>query len=188
MINRQQASQLLLSLNLRYQKFCDIFFSFRYQSVTPAPVASKTFLTFPTSISIISVEASLSLSFYLSLFLSFFLSFSLSLFLSLNKNGQTPASFSFIFGLFKQNFDFYIKSMWKMSIRYMALGFEPHEHESYPLTTRPGLPPPFSIFSMFLSQNLANLGLFFVYFRFFKLQYNFTANKREKLFIYLDRK
>ena len=131
---------------------------------------------------------SLFLSISLSFSLSFFLSFSLSLFLSLNKNGQTPASFSFIFGLFKQNFDFYIKSMWKMSIRYMALGFEPHEHESYPLTTRPGLPPPFSIFSMFLSQNLANLGLFFVYFRFFKLQYNFTANKREKLFIYLDRK
>ena len=61
------------------------------------------------------------------------------------KNGLTPASFSFIFNLFRQTTEFYNKSMWKnvMSIQYMAPGFEPRplEHESSPLTTRPGLPP-----------------------------------------------
>ena len=98
MINRQQASQLLLSLNLRYQQFCAIFFSFRYQSVTPAPVASKTFLTFPTSISIISVEASLSLSFFL------FLSLSLSFYLYIK--WANPGLFFVYFWSFQTKFHF----------------------------------------------------------------------------------
>ena len=41
------------------------------------------------------------------------------------KNGPTPASFLFIFGLFKKTIQFYKKSMRKMSIQYMAPGFEP---------------------------------------------------------------
>ena len=41
------------------------------------------------------------------------------------KIGPTPASFSFIFGLFKQTLQFYNNNMWKMSIQYTVPGFEP---------------------------------------------------------------
>ena len=41
------------------------------------------------------------------------------------KNGPTPASFSYIFGLLKQTIQFYDKTMQKMSIQYTALGFKP---------------------------------------------------------------
>ena len=42
-------------------------------------------------------------------------------------NGPSPVSFSFIFGLFlkQTSIQFYHKLMWKMSIQYTALGFEP---------------------------------------------------------------
>ena len=32
--------------------------------------------------------------------------------------------------------------MWKMSVQYKVPGLEPLEHESVPITTRSGLPPP----------------------------------------------
>ena len=41
------------------------------------------------------------------------------------KKWANPASFLFIFGLFKQTIEFYNKYMWKMSIQYMVPGFEP---------------------------------------------------------------
>ena len=41
------------------------------------------------------------------------------------KYGQTPASFTFIFGLFEQTIQFYTKSMPKIVNQYTALGFEP---------------------------------------------------------------
>ena len=60
------------------------------------------------------------------------------------KNRPTPASFSIIFGRFKQTIQFYNKSMWKMSCpsRIWCRDSNPWplEHESPPITTRPGLP------------------------------------------------
>ena len=61
-------------------------------------------------------------------------------------NWPTPASFSFIFGLFKQPIQFLqqinVKNV-QVSIQYMAPGFEPkpYEHDLSPTTTRSGLPP-----------------------------------------------
>ena len=62
------------------------------------------------------------------------------------KNGQTPATFSFIFDLFKQTIQFFTTNQCEkniMSIQYMVPGFEPMTfgHECPPITTRPGLPP-----------------------------------------------
>ena len=60
--------------------------------------------------------------------------------------GSTLVSFSFIFGLFQTNNTFfYNKSMWKMSkcpssIRCRDSIPRIFEHESSPITTRPGLP------------------------------------------------
>ena len=57
------------------------------------------------------------------------------------KNGPTPASFSFIFGLFKQTIQFLqqinVKNV--MSIQYPVLGFEPTTFQTWvsPITTRP---------------------------------------------------
>ena len=62
------------------------------------------------------------------------------------KNGPTPASFSLIFGLFKQTIQFLqqinVKNV-QISIQYIAPGFDPLTFwtESSLLTTRPGLPP-----------------------------------------------
>ena len=39
-------------------------------------------------------------------------------------NGPSSASFTFIFGLFKQTYKFYSKLMWKMSVLYPVPGFE----------------------------------------------------------------
>ena len=114
---------------------------------------STTYLRPTTSFEIktlgISFTLSLSLSLSLThthththiLSLSLILSFSFSLFsISLHvyyvhiiilktlfffKNGQTPTSFAFIFCLFKQTKYFFSKSMWKMSIQFMAPGFRP---------------------------------------------------------------
>ena len=67
------------------------------------------------------------------------------LYVKLFLNGPTPASFSFIFGLFKQTIQFLqqinVKNV--MSIHYTAQGFEPRTFgiESLPVTTRPGLSP-----------------------------------------------
>ena len=63
----------------------------------------------------------------------------------LKKNGPTPASFSFIFGLFKQTSlqflqQIYVKKC-PSSICYRDLNPRPLEFESLPTTTRPGLPP-----------------------------------------------
>ena len=61
-----------------------------------------------------------------------------------SKNGPTPASFSFIFGLFKQTIQFLqqinvIKC--PSSIQRWDLNPQPFEHDSSPINTRPGLPP-----------------------------------------------
>ena len=61
------------------------------------------------------------------------------------KNGPTPASFSFIFGLFKQTSlqflqQIYVKKC-PSSIQYQKSNPWPSERESLPITTRPGLPP-----------------------------------------------
>ena len=59
--------------------------------------------------------------------------------------GQTPASFPFIFGLFKQtsiqflqeiNMKKCTSSIWRRDSNP-----RPYKHESSPITTRPGLPP-----------------------------------------------
>ena len=56
-----------------------------------------------------------------------------------------PASFSFIFGLFKQTIQFFKTNQCEnvMSIQYMAPGFEPMTFITWvsSITTRPGLPP-----------------------------------------------
>ena len=54
------------------------------------------------------------------------------------KNGPTQTSFSFIFSVFNQTFQFYHKSMWKMSIQSTS-NSQPSDYESPPLTTRPAL-------------------------------------------------
>ena len=63
---------------------------------------------------------------------------------SVLKNRPSPASFSFIFGLFKQTTQFLqqIKVKNVMSIQLMAQGFKPttSEHESSPITTRTRAP------------------------------------------------
>ena len=62
-------------------------------------------------------------------------------------NGPYPASFSFIFGLFKQTnssiFTTNICEKCPSSIRCWDLNPRPLEHESSPITTRPGLHPSF---------------------------------------------
>ena len=57
-------------------------------------------------------------------------------------NGPSPASFCF-FQSFQTNNTIFQQINVKMSIQYKALGFEPttSQHESSPITTRPGLPP-----------------------------------------------
>ena len=59
-------------------------------------------------------------------------------------NGPTPASFSFIFGLFKQTLQFlqqkYVKKC-PSSKRCRDSNPQPLEFESLPITTKPGLPP-----------------------------------------------
>ena len=46
-------------------------------------------------------------------------------FIFIFKNGPSPASFSFIFGLFKnKQYNFYNKSMWKNVMLIQAPGFE----------------------------------------------------------------
>ena len=59
-------------------------------------------------------------------------------------NGPTPASFLFIFGLFKQTTQFLQQiNVTKIpsSIWHRDSNPRPFEHESSPTTTRPGLPP-----------------------------------------------
>ena len=67
---------------------------------------------------------------------------------SVFKNGPTQASFSFIFGLFKQiSLQFlqqiYVKKC-PSSLQCQDLNPRPSEHEFLPITTRPGLPPSYS--------------------------------------------
>ena len=73
-------------------------------------------------------------------------------FMTFLKNGPTPASFSFIFRLFKQTIQSYNKSMWKMpcppSIWRRDSNPWRSECESPPITTRPGLPPKPLTFAM----------------------------------------
>ena len=60
------------------------------------------------------------------------------------KNGPSPASFSFHFHLFPTNVTFFTTNECeKMSIQYMGYDSNPRssEHESPPISTRPGLPP-----------------------------------------------
>ena len=60
------------------------------------------------------------------------------------KNGPTPASFSFIFGLSNKHYKFlqqiYVKKC-PSSIRCQDSNPRPSKRESSPITTRPGLPP-----------------------------------------------
>ena len=61
------------------------------------------------------------------------------------KNGPTPASFSFIFGLFKQTSlqflqQIYVKKC-PSSMQCQDSNPRPSDCESLPITTRPGLPP-----------------------------------------------
>ena len=64
-------------------------------------------------------------------------------------NGPTTASFSFIFGLFKQTIQFlqqiYVNKC-PSNIRYQESIPRPTERESLPITTRPGLPPLFHLY------------------------------------------
>ena len=67
------------------------------------------------------------------------------------KNGPTPASFLFIFALFKQTIQFFTtnqceKMSCPSSIRRKDSNPWPLERESPPITTRPGLPPKFNTF------------------------------------------
>ena len=57
------------------------------------------------------------------------------------KNGPTPASFSFIIGLFKQTIQFLQQINVKISIWHRDSNPQPFKHESSPITTRPRLPP-----------------------------------------------
>ena len=62
------------------------------------------------------------------------------------KNGPTPASFWFIFSLFKQPIQFLQQINVKKcpsSIQCQDLNPQPLKHELSPITTRPGLPPYF---------------------------------------------
>ena len=78
-------------------------------------------------------DVPLSISFFLLLYVSSFL-FSM---------GQRRPLFRLFLVFSNKHYNFYNKSMWKMSIQYTVPGFEPTtlEHESSPITTRPGLPP-----------------------------------------------
>jgi len=60
------------------------------------------------------------------------------------KNGPSPVSFSFIFGLFQTNIN---KILQQINVKKCPSGIQhwdsnprPLEHESPPITTRPGLP------------------------------------------------
>ena len=71
-----------------------------------------------------------------------YLTFTFYFIIFFKKNGPTPASFSFLFGLFKKTLQFlqqiYVKKC-PSSIRCQDLNPRPLECESLPITTRPGL-------------------------------------------------
>ena len=56
------------------------------------------------------------------------------------KNGPTPASFIGYFRSFQINITIYVKK-YPSSIRCLYSNPRPSDHESPPITTRPGLPP-----------------------------------------------
>ena len=62
---------------------------------------------------------------------------------SMLKNGPTPASFRLFLVFSHKQYKFYSKSIWKCpsSIWRWDLNPRPSEHESPPITNRPGLPP-----------------------------------------------
>ena len=64
--------------------------------------------------------------------------------------GNTRALFRFFSVFLNKRYNFYNKSMWKMSrsssIRCWDLNPQPLIHESSPITTRPGLPPLIRLF------------------------------------------
>ena len=99
--------------------------------------------------SLLSLSVSLSLSKSDSLFSSpvIFLFLAKNIFhcpLALFLNGPTTASFSFIFGLFKQTIQFLQQINVKKcpsSIQRQDSNPQPFKHELSPITTRPGLPP-----------------------------------------------
>ena len=62
------------------------------------------------------------------------------------KNGPTPVSFSFIFGLFQTNISTIIQQINVKKCTSRDLNPRPSELESPPITTRPGLPPSLDIF------------------------------------------
>ena len=72
------------------------------------------------------------------------------------KIGPTPASFLFIFGLFKQTIQFLQQINVKKcpsSIRRWDSNPRPLERESTPITTRPGLPPFEKLFERKMSRS-----------------------------------
>ena len=71
------------------------------------------------------------------------------------KIGPTPASFLFIFGLFKQTIQFLQQINVKKcpsSIRRWDSNPRPLERESTPITTRPGLPPIYETLPRYLTE------------------------------------
>ena len=71
------------------------------------------------------------------------------------KNGPTPTSFLFIFGLFKQTLQIFTTNICEKcpsSIRCRDSNPRPLERESPPITTRPGLPP-YLIFCFYAHRN-----------------------------------
>ena len=72
-------------------------------------------------------------------------------FMHVFKYGPTPASFCLFLVFSNKQYNFYNKSMWKMSKSPSSIWHrdskpQPYKHESSPITTRPGLPPIYARF------------------------------------------
>ena len=82
------------------------------------------------------------------------------------KNGPTPASFSFIFGLFNQTLLQFLQQVkcqkCPSNIRCRDSNSQPSDYESLPLTTRPGLTP-LCLHLLVLHFSLSLLALFFAF-------------------------
>ena len=98
-------------------------------------------------------------------------------FLFFNKNGQSPASFSYNFVFFQTNITFLqqinVKNVHPVPIRCWDSNPQPSEHESPAITTRPGLLPIRFLFMFFFKKGpiLASFCLFSFFSR-----YNFNTN------------
>ena len=101
-------------------------------------------------------------------------------FLFFNKNGQSPASFSYNFVFFQTNITFLqqinVKNVHPVPIRCWDSNPQPSEHESPAITTRPGLLPIRFLFMFFFKKG-ANPGLFLFIFILFSLQFQHKLKK-----------